>query len=434
MDNRPQPSSAIDTLQSAHQQPGSASVPANVQTFPSTPVNKTGVSPLKLVIKRPAAYPPVTAPGADSNMSRSRHNGSVSFEESHNGRPTRGAQRAARQVVSTYAEDDDEDDFDDEEDRKPRRDSRSHHEAEGTRRSGRSSKGKAPGRFAEDDDFGNDAMATTSAAKKTRATGGRAKRRVVDPDEDDEDAQGEADYAPPPTGRNAFPTRRATRLSGDLLPVNGNGLAAVPDEETEVDNSQGVEMTPSGRSKRGKARAISRHSSADAESFAPTHSSAEDAEESEDPMQNNFRSDYEDEEEDDVESPAVRRRPVRKPLRMVAAAARSGPRRSTRTSARAQHDSDDEYGAPKRELRQRTSKVNYELPPLDISAELIQDAVAGVSGPSRRRGVGFAGGTRFGASSSKGLGWNMRGRDLAHAMGDPDTSDSVSISYRRSRV
>lgn len=193
-------------------------------------------------------------------------------------------------------------------------------------------------------------------------------------------------------------------------------------------------MTPSGRSKRGKARAISRHSSADAESFAPTHSSAEDAEESEDPMQNNFRSDYEDEEEDDVESPAVRRRPVRKPLRMVAAAARSGPRRSTRTSARAQHDSDDEYGAPKRELRQRTSKVNYELPPLDISAELIQDAVAGVSGPSRRRGVGFAGGTRFGASSSKGLGWNMRGRDLAHAMGDPDTSDSVSISYRRSRV
>ena len=56
-------------------------------------------------------------------------------------------------------------------------------------------------------------------------------------------------------------------------------------------------------------------------------------------------------------------------------------RRSTRNSNR-RHDSEDEFGAPKRQLRQRTSKPNYELPPLDISAELMQEAITNVAGPS----------------------------------------------------
>jgi hypothetical protein len=77
--------------------------------------------------------------------------------------------------------------------------------------------------------------------------------------------------------------------------------------------------------------------------------------------------------------------------------------------------------------------VNYQLPPLDISAELLPDAIAGISRPGGRGrprgGVGFADGARFGAGGAggaKGLGWNVRGRDLAQAMGDLDSSDSVS--------
>jgi hypothetical protein len=60
---------------------------------------------------------------------------------------------------------------------------------------------------------------------------------------------------------------------------------------------------------------------------------------------------------------------------------------------------------------------------MDISAEILQNAIAGASRPGGGK-PGRPAASRFG----KGLPWMLPGADRAQAMGDPDTSDSVSLT------
>ena len=361
-------------------------------------------------------------------MSRRSANPAVKVEESFSsssGRPLRNARVQAQQQMSVYLESDgegeDDDAFGDDggEEVVVAAASRT------SRRSGRATRGKAPDRYDDEDDFEDKMVDTSPILHDTRRASGRLKKVVVDPDDEDADGDAREDISssPPIPPRNPFPPRRETRNSGAGLPsVNGNGVGGTG-ENIELAAPHGLRASRASRSSR---RDISRHSSADAESFAPSGSgtATELEDESDDPLQHDYES-PDDADGLESRSPSPRRR-SRRGTR-ASAPSRPAPRRSTRVSARAAHDSDDDYGAPKRQLRQRTGKVNYELPPLDISAEIMPDAIASVSGPSKRRVVGFAGGTRFGsAAASKGLPWTVRGMHLAQAMGDPDTSDSVS--------
>ncbi|ORX34940.1 hypothetical protein BD324DRAFT_609696 [Kockovaella imperatae] len=315
---------------------------------------------LKLRIRRPVA-PLDPAP----DMSR-RNSGTVKTEESFSssGRPVRGARVAAERKFTSYAEADSEEDGEGEEE----------YEEEAVpqpRRTERNNAGKTAVRFSDDDH---------EAAPIPTTRNSRGRKRRVDPDEDDED---EGHVVQP--ARNAFPTR-STRLS--------NGHAAAVEQSAPV-------PTPK-----------SRHSSADAESFEP--SATED--DGSDDQLGGFGTPSDDDEGSFIEYDD--RPPPRRATRRRA----QPPRRSTRNSNR-RADSDDDFGAPKRQLRQRTSKVNYELPPLDISAELVQETIANAAGASRRRGgMGFANGSGSQFPSAKGT-WAGRGA-LPQAMGDMDTSDS----------
>ena len=235
-----------------------------------------------------------------------------------------------------------------------------------------------------------------SNGEAPRRTSGRMKKKIIDPDDEDEEEEeeeeGDQEFIQPK--RNAFPSA-STRNTRQSTYQNGDGAAAVSVERP--------------------SRAKSRHSSADEEEFEPPASdpTEEDDEASDDPIGDDYGTPS---GEDDLNSWDDGRR--RSSTRVTRSRPKPQPaRRSTRNSNR-QRDSEDEYGRPKRQLRERTSKINYELPPLDISAELRQDAIANVAGPSRRRGVGFANGTRFGAGT-KGFPYS-----LPQAMGDMDSSDS----------
>jgi hypothetical protein len=265
-----------------------------------------------------------------------------------------------------------------------------------TSRSGRAI--RPPEKYKGEDDFEDRMVETSPVLREAPRRVGRLRGRVADPD----DEEGEEDYNPQPT-RNSFHSRPARNPLG-LNRNAGPGYRNINGKSVKRDDH---------RSK----LAGSRHSSADAESFEPSGSETE-GDVSEDPLQRPF------DEEDDLESRSRSPSPAPRRARSTRTAVRGPVRRSTRQSTRANQDqeSDDDFAKPKRQLRQRTSKVNYELPPLDISAEVMQDAIAGVARPNGR-------GIRFGTSTTnKGIPWSLKVREMAQAMGDPDTSDSVSPS------
>lgn len=285
-------------------------------------------------------------------------------------RPTRSGRRATRRTVV-----EDDEDADGEAEFEPP--APAPVTSEPTRRSSRSS--KPPERFADDDDFENN-MLDTSPVIQEVASGRRTRRRVVDPDDEEAEA-----------------------------PANG-GEEPVPDTQPDE--------TPVPKRKRQPSR--QRHSSADAESFAPTESDQSSEPESVEEAADDYE-EHDDDDDNFLDDSPPRRRTTRRATRSSARATRS---------ARAM-DSDDSYGA-KRTLRKRASRPNYELPPMDISAEIqaaeiMNNAIAAASRPGGARRGGFpgAGAANFGtAVSGKTLPWSLKGKDLAQAMGDPDSSDS----------
>lgn len=300
-------------------------------------------------------------------------------------RATRQSSRAVKEEDYEEEEEDDDGDFDAEGDGDGDGDDDFVAPAPATHETRRSRRAhKAPERY-DDDDFENKMMdtspivepvqpvATTSTSRP--AAGGRPKRRGAyqDPD-DDEDATPVPSAAPPAANGDAVDAAEA-----DYVP------------EPPKSQSRGP-----------------RHSSADAESFAPSESA--DSASSPDPIGD----DYVD---DDVQSFAESSPPRRRTTRQTTVA-----RRSERTRRR-QEESDEEYGA-RRTLRKRDAQVNYALPPLDMTAEIqaaerqadMINRMAGGGGRNR----GFGGMTAAG----KPLPWSMRGKDLANLMGDADSSDS----------
>ncbi|GMK54220.1 hypothetical protein CspeluHIS016_0108060 [Cutaneotrichosporon spelunceum] len=351
---------------------------------------------------------------------RRRTSTSVNVEVDPHGRSTRNSRRGARTV--SYAEDDDEE-FEEEPDtpppapsKRPARRTRGHGDEDhgdgdygqgdaegeaagsvppvGTRRSSRAH--KAPSRFHGEDDFETSMVVDSSPARAppASAVGRRNTRRrlVVDPDDDEE-------CAPHVNG--------ATDIAQPQPPA--------PRLPTEEPLSQ-----RSGRNKR-------RSSEDDAESFNPSESEQASSSETEaDGV------DFVDEPEDDDKDSFVSMTPPRRKTRQTRSTV--APRRSTR-GRRAEPDSDDEYGSKGRNLRKRESRPNYQLPPMDISAEIaaadmLNKAIATTSGPrgGRRGGPAgaFGGASRFGLGGAglKPLPWSMKGKDFAQAMGDPDSSDS----------
>ncbi|WWC97419.1 hypothetical protein V866_004299 [Kwoniella sp. B9012] len=382
-------------------------------TIPPSNISSAPVfsSPRKIILKvgSRAVAPQVDMVGQEETM--------------YTGRPRRGAsQRAQAQIVS-YREDDD--DF--EEDGQGEEDAEGEEEDDEVpanpkpivslkpTRSGRTT--KAPERYGDDDDFENKLMPSSPPEidPTSKRTSGRARKMVMDPDDEDEE-----DYVPKPPPRNAFPPR-STRTS--LGSIN-----AVEPPTAGPSYTNGTSK-PAKRNTRQSSRV--RHSSADAEEFEPTDDgSVSDEHASSDALGN-----YEDEEEedDDLISRSSQDSPRKRKPKSTRRITRSMPtRRSTRsTNKRADPDSDDEYGGGggRRNLRTRTSKPNYHIPTLDdLSKEIsMAEAMAAAARPNGRpAGVGgLSTGVRFCASGgNKGLPWSVKGKDLAQAMGDPDTSDS----------
>jgi len=399
------------------------------------------VSPIKIRIKRPlTTFPLAEAPHNNKHDTMSRRSSAHSRQQadpySSSGRMRRQTAAAPSYKEEPDSEDDafdprpkrakeadsEEEDFD----RKPTRSGRSvkiparyaaeevtEHRGMGNGGARRSSRGS---RVVDEDAFENTMMTSPIAESPVQSrasrSGGRPKKRIVDPDDsEDDDAEGEIEVergSPPP---KSHPTR-ATRSTH------------VDDDDADFDNSQG-RGNANGRSTRSSNRAKSRHSSADAESYREASASVTDEDEAIISPERDF--DEFDDDESDSE-PARPRRTVRAAPARSTRAGPGRPRRSTRTSARTNHDDSDE---PKRTLRERP-KVNYQLPPLDMSAEINEATIAAAangSGPSRKRGVGFAGGTRFSRGGLRGMPWAMGGGQAGktpQSMGDPDTSDSVS--------
>lgn len=302
---------------------------------------------------------------------------------------------------------------------------------------------KPPARYAQDDDvgYGGGGGSGGSRRRSTRAAdedafedtmmtspivdtpvqkrnGGRAKKIVIDPDEEEDDAEGEIeldDGSPPPKAYPKRPTR-STHVDGD-------------DADFDVTQRPQRSGNANGRSTRASNRARSRHSSADAESYREA-SSASDEDEAIISPERDF-DEFDDDDDTHSDSPRPRRNTRSAPTRSTRQSAGGGTRRSTRAKARITRDDSDE---PKRTLRERP-KVNYQLPPLDVSAEINEATIAAAAnagGASKKRGVGFAGGTRFGSRGGglRGMPWAMGGGQpgkMTQSMGDPDTSDSVSV-------
>jgi hypothetical protein len=318
-------------------------------------------------------------------------------------------------------------------------------------RAGRSKSGrniKPPSRYAEpdEDDFEN-SMLTSPAVPAATARSSRSKRRIVDPDEDEEE---EADDAAveddeeftgsPVAPRLSFPSRptRSSLAQAQLVPVQTE-----PDPESHEEAETGRRATRSnGR------RARSRHSSADGESYHGSETESVTGDDDDEDDLDDFRGSrrtgtgrrgrssrrdsFVVEDDDDYGSPPPRakKRNRRAPARNTG--------RVTRNSTR-QHDSEDEQPR-KRNLRERANVVNYALPPADITAEMAAAGAADLravteSGPKKGGGGGRIGGSL--TLRGVGMGFKMPGapgRDVPQAMGDPDSSDSVSrIRECRSR-
>lgn len=277
---------------------------------------------------------------------------------------------------------------------------------------------KQPQRLADSDIYDTNQAARSSSGRR------RSQRNEDDEEDGDQYAeqQEQEAYQPP---RNAFPSRttRSTRASEAQAPVADAGLPLFNDDSDDY-----REAKPARKAKKGKKRAAASQRSgygrSDAEdSFEPSDDddgSDEDAD-SEDPI-NGYEVDDDDDadrDEDDfivTSSPQSRRKQNSRSQR--------GPtRRSTRATAH--HDTEDESPGAKRPNLRAKKAVNYALPPADISTELTgamtNDAIAAVSKPNGRA-RSAAGPSRF---MNKTFSFNLGGQDIAQAMGEPDSSDSV---------
>lgn len=276
-----------------------------------------------------------------------------------------------------------------------------------------------PERFAESDVYDQKPRRTSLENRGNVGAGGRRTSRSHPQPEYEEEKPEK------PQPRRAFPPRSAAPANASLDNLFDNdGDDDGPPPPTESQET----ATPTPR--KGGRRGRSRHSSEG--SFNPDESDAQsEHSESDDPIAGDFihHDDDEEDEEDEDADYGYNRRPKRQAARgpqRRATKTSARTRMSTRTRGRAAEEEEDDAPFGGKRLRERKSTVNYALPPADLSAEILQEAIASASRPNGRAGVGRAGGVRFaGAAGAKGLPWSARGRDLAQAMGDPDTSDSV---------
>jgi hypothetical protein len=265
-------------------------------------------------------------------------------------------------------------------------------------RSGRTT--RPPRRFSGEEEFR--ASGSVEQSPPVRIKSSRSRKRVVDPDDDDHEEDGEADYNPS--------AQRKTRASH----------ASAPEAEHRQ-NGTGRGILK--RSRRTSEKRERRHDSKETDSFAPTESVATESD-SDDPLgdMNEPSSDAEEE--------------AYPPRRATRASTQNTNRRSTRNAARFQvEDEDFSESRPARTLRERKTQPNYAMPPLDISAELQSaEVLTGPQGPQtpgrNRRGLGAA--ARFMSAAGgllPGLGGPRGGMGMT--MGDPDSSDSVSLYMSR---
>jgi hypothetical protein len=331
----------------------------------------------------------------------------TSDDYEYGARPVRSS-RQAQKTISYADPEDDEEEFNDQQEESEQEDYQEPEVHRST--SGRTR--RAPSKYG-DDNFENKLL-HTSPIKPPPKKNGRSSRSRGDEEPVYEEMV--------TTRRKAFPPRQPASAAGpgldDMFDENDNGPPPPPDtQETTM-----TDITP----RKGKSRQPSEGS------FDPDQSEDQtEQSESDDPIANDFI--HDDEHSDELESDYGRPQPSRrKPARQ---ARRPNTRTSTRSSARSRNtrnrqldmEEEDDDGIPvKKRLRERKSAVNYALPPADLSAEILQDAIATASRPNGRAAVGRANGVRFGGVAGKALPWSARGRDLAQAMGDPDTSDSVS--------
>lgn len=344
---------------------------------------------------------------------------------------------------------------------------------DGTRRSVRDR--KAPQRFGGEDEFEERLMETSPVAPspKVRLTMSRGKkgRKVVDPDEDDyydeapasqdvglEDAEGEAETEEetPVKPRRAFPP-----------------AAANPDRRLSA--SHPINTVSNGRPVRSSAKRNRNNygNESDQNSFQPSHSDGGSGggTESDDVLGQSIGGTSDETATSDDDAGSYGRRSKRRPRAHKARRKASAPTRNTRNSGSAgtrrsarnkvpgsEEDDDEEWGGisrgggrgagGRRNLRERKSQVNYALPPVDISMELAQaqqdlnnrvngrgsfgaagvGALTGLGARGKSTGArarGLVAGARFGGGGGfAGLG-GLGGRDMARAMGDVDSSDSV---------
>lgn len=292
-------------------------------------------------------------------------------------------------------------------------------------------------------------LKTTRVTLNTRGNGRRAKR-IVDPDEDDEDAAGEDEYAAagldeedeeaitPVRPRRAFPTQAppqtnlaAPRRTSTSHPENGHSTRA-------------RHPPPAGRNTRS-TRSKQYGDSEDENSFQPSGSGSDvDAFGSESDDHDRMIDDGSEtatSDDDEGSYGRPKRRKARKaPSRSTRSAGAgraaggggAGTRRSTRIKAAGSEDDDEEYGAggnrrgaaARRTLRERKSQVNYAMPPLDISMEMAQADVLGSVG-GRPAGAGRAslggagglgavgaGGGGSGSLGSRGKSTGARAREM----------------------
>ncbi|OCF30797.1 hypothetical protein I316_07520 [Kwoniella heveanensis BCC8398] len=402
--------------------------------IPATiPDNATPSRSLRIKLKPPSAG----SQPAEMVSGRGSYVPAVQDASYSSGRPRREASQRAQQQMVSYAEVE-EDEEEEEEDAvgeaeddaegeaeevAPSPVKAAHYEPPRPTRSGRNP--KMPQRYGEygdhgEDDFENKIVPTSplhspGIGSKRASTRGK---RIIDPDEEDED---EGDYTeavrPPP--RNAFPTR-PTRSS--------MGSAAIPAAPVAAGPSYTNGHSKSRSTRSGRAAGRTRHSSADGEDFEPEEESASDDDhQSSDPLAN-----YDDDgEEDDMASYSEGQSPRKKKTRNSTSSRRAPRARTTRNSTKRRDDSDEEYGGTgRRNLRTRTNRPDYHIPTLDEISKndlIMDEAIAAVSRPNGRIGGvgGLGAGRKFGAGgASKSLPWSLKSKDLAQAMGDPDTSDS----------
>ncbi|KAK4684702.1 ATPase family AAA domain-containing protein 2, partial [Tremellales sp. Uapishka_1] len=288
-------------------------------------------------------------------------------------------------------------------------------------------------RYREASDF-EDKIAIDSPPVRSRSSrrSTLGKKQYKDPDSADEDGEGEVDGEGEDEGEEVLVVQRAR-----------SQVLAFPSRPTPIHDP---ESTHRSNGRRG-AREQSRNASADGESdFAPTASASSQSPEAEDHEET-----YNEDREDDfvVYTDDSRAQPTRRSKRTLSRATSAATRKSARVAAK-MDESDEDFGGTggsrrrsrrgddfipiTKRLRQRNSKPDYTLPPLDLEKEMKESAIAAVSRPGGRvvfPGNGYAGGQRFGAGmpggASRGLPWTTKGKELGRALGD-DSSDSVSLS------